>query len=124
MVITTIRPPTSVLIVSDPTVGFGYRLNADAVALDMPGLLSVTGFTSIPHDPTQPVDDAVKLIVTEPALTAVMKPVVAVTPATPAALLLHVPPLTLDNAVSVSPTVMIDGALITGVTFTSIDFVL
>ena len=78
----------------------------------------------MPHEPTQPVDDAVKLIVTEPALTAVMKPVVAVTPATPAALLLHVPPLTLDNAVSVSPAVMIDGALITGVVFTKIDFVL
>jgi hypothetical protein len=78
----------------------------------------------MPHEPTQPVDDAVKLIVAEPALTAVMKPVVDITPATPPALLLQVPPLTLDNAVSVSPTVMIDGALITGVTFTSIDFVL
>jgi len=78
----------------------------------------------MPHEPTQPVDVAVKLIVTEPALTAVMKPVVAVTPATPAALLLHVPPLTLDNAVSVSPTVIKDGALMTGVTFTNIDFVL
>lgn len=78
----------------------------------------------MPHEPTQPVDIAVKLIVTEPALTAVTKPVVAVTPATPAALLLHVPPLTLDNAVSVSPTVIKDGALMTGVTFTNIDFVL
>jgi hypothetical protein len=53
-----------------------------------------------------------------------MKPVVDITPATPPALLLQVPPLTLDNAVSVSPTVMIDSALITGVTFTNIDFVL
>ena len=78
----------------------------------------------MPHEPTQPVDVAVKLIVTDPALTAVMKPVVAVTPATPAALLLHVPPLTVLDAVSVSPTVMTDGAPITGVTFTVIDFVL
>lgn len=78
----------------------------------------------MPHEPTQPVDVAVKLIVADPALTAVMKPVVAITPATPAVLLLHVPPLTLDNAVRVSPTVIIDGALITGVTFTRIDFVL
>ena len=78
----------------------------------------------MPHDPIQPVDDAVKLIVTEPALTAVMKPVVDITPATPPALLLQVPPLTLDNAVSVSPTIIIDGELITGVTFTNIDFVL
>jgi hypothetical protein len=53
-----------------------------------------------------------------------MRPVVAVTPATPAALLLHVPPLTCDNAVIVSPTIIIDGAVINGVTFTSIDFVL
>jgi hypothetical protein len=76
----------------------------------------------MPHVPTQPVLLAVKLMVTEPGLIAVIRPVVLVTPAIAALLLLHVPPLTVDDAVSVSPAVIIDGAPITGTTFTSIDF--